>query len=190
MIDEMEEKFAETAPMIALNERLRWACLGIRGVSVAWILWDWTVSLYIWSDRATMLDRLDRLYGLDTSSVSAGGYFGAAAMAVLSMTVATIFVGYLWRLVRVFLEGRVFSVDAADRMRDLALAGVAATLVDVVVRPIGAAMLSTELLGKIPPYNWFAPHDLLYLLISGFVFALGVIFRSAVQMADDHARIV
>lgn len=190
MSEVTEESFADTAQMIALNKRLRLACHAIRAAALAWIVLDFGLVLWVWADRPTMLDRLNKLYGLDLSGVSVLRYLGASAMPVVSLCAAAVFVFYLWRLVRVFLDGRVFTLDAAARMREMALAGCAAALVDVVVRPIGSAILSVELLSKVPFYHWFNPTDLLYLLIGGFVFALGTIFRSAAKMADDHARIV
>ncbi len=75
-------------------------------------------------------------------------------------------------------------------MRAVAFAGFAAALIDIIVRPIGAAMLAFDLLSKVPLYGWFNPVDLFYLLVSGFVLALGTIFRTAARMADDHAQIV
>jgi len=190
MSEDAEESFADTARMIALNARLRWACHAIRAGALAWIVLDGGVSLWLWTDRSGILDRLNKLYGIDLSGVSTPRYLGALFMMILSLCAAAVFVFYLWRLARVYLDGRVFTLEAAARMREMALAGLAAALVDIVVRPIGSAILSVELLNKVPFYHWFNPTDLLYLLISGFIFALGTIFRSAAKIAEDNARIV
>jgi hypothetical protein len=181
---------AQTAQLIALNNKLRWACHSIRAVALVWIVWVLGLILWIWGDRAGLLGRLTKLYGLDPSSVTDVGYWSAFALALASWLASAVLVVSIWRLARVYLDGRVFAVDAAARLRAVALAGFAATAVDIVVRPMGAVMLSPELLSKVPLYGWFNPPDLLYLLICGFILALSVIFMTAAEIADDHARIV
>jgi len=190
MNDEMEPDVAGTAQAIALSRRLRWSCYAIRAVAAIWLAFDAAASLWNWTDRARMREILSALYGLEPARVSDAGIMGAAAMTVVSVAAAAIFVVAVWRLAGVYLEGRVFTPEAADRMRGVALAGFGATLTDMIVRPIGAAMLASELLRKAPLYNWFNPNDLLYLLVSGFVLALAAIFRAAAKIAADHARIV
>lgn len=181
---------AQTAESIALNGKLRWACHSIRAVALIWLLWGVGLSTWTWTDRGALLTRLNKLYGLDASSVTDFGYWSAFGAVTVSMLASAALVVFIWRLVRVYLDGRVFTVEAATRLRGVAYAGFLATGVDIGVRPIAASMLSSELMTKLPLHAWFNPNDLLYFLISGFLLALAVIFKTAAEIADEHARFV
>lgn len=185
-IEECEAK----APPLALDGSLRLACYSIRAVALIWWLWSSALALWIWSDRETTIGRWVKLYDLDPASVGAVGYSWASLVIVAIASVAAVMVYFLWRLTRSYLDGRVFSVEAAGHLRRVALAGFATVAAGVAGRPIQVAMISSSLFAKLPFYAWFGPPDLLYLVICGFLLALGVIFEAAAEIAEDHAKIV
>ncbi len=188
--DAIEEEAGPPAPLVVLDKSLRFACHSIRAVALIWVVWSGGLALWIWSDRAAMLDRWAKLYGLDPATVSDAAYWSSMCVILVIWAVSWSIVYYLWRLTRSYLDGRVFTVEAAGQLRAVALAGFAATAVSIVGRPIQVMLISSSLLAKLPLYAWLQPADLLYLLISGFVLALGVIFEAAAEIASDHARIV
>jgi len=181
---------AQTAQQNALNDKLRWACHSIRAVALIWLLWGVALGTWNWMNRDAFLTRLSKLYGLDAPSVTDLGYWSAFGAVTVSMLSSAVLVAFIWRLVRIYLDGQVFTVEAAARLRGVALAGFFATGVDIVVRPIAVMLVSADLFTKLPLYGWFSPQDLLYFLICGFLLALAVIFKTAAEIADDHARIV
>ncbi len=111
-------------------------------------------------------------------------------MVLADWGVSAFLVAMLWRLTRGYLAGEIFTAEAAFRLRAVAFAGFAATIADIVARPAQYALLSTDLLGKVPLYGWLHPQDLLYAIISGFLLGLAVIFRTAAEIAEDNAHIV
>jgi hypothetical protein len=136
------------------------------------------------------LGRLNKLFGLDPASVTDTRYYLAFAVALASWSVSTILVFYIWRLARAYLDGHVFTVEAAERLRAVALAGVAAWVADLLARPPGAALISTALLKQDPLHQWFHPLDLLHFMFFGFLFGLSVVFRTAAEIASENAQFV
>jgi len=191
MIDDATIETGEaTAPPLVLDKSLRLACYSIRAVALIWWLWSSALAFWIWSDRETTVGRWVKLYDLDPASVSAAGYYGSTLVVVAIAAVAAVMVYFVWRLTRSYLDGRVFTVEAAGQLRKVALAGFAAVAAGVIGRPIQVAMISTSMFGKLPFYAWFGPPDLLYLVICGFLLALSVIFEAAAEIAEDNAKIV
>jgi hypothetical protein len=180
----------QAAQLVALNTRLRWACHAIRMVALAWVVWDLGVLSWTWGDRATSLEQMARLYNLDPAKVTDAGYGSAFALALIAWLTTAIVVVYIWRLVRVYLDGQVFTVEAAARLRAVAVAGLASTAAGIALSPIAAALISAELLSEIPLYYWLRPEHLLYILICGFILALSIIFKTAAEIAGEHAQFV
>lgn len=180
----------QSAHVVALNNKLRWVCHAIQIVALIWSLWGLGFISWIYGDRAAFLGRLNRLFGLDPESVTDTRYCLAFAVALASWSVSTILVVCIWRLARVYLEGHVFTIEAAGRLRAVALAGAAAWVVDLLARPLGAALISSALLRQEPLHQWFHPLDLLHFMFFGFLFALSVVFRTAAEIASENAQFV
>ena len=114
--------------------------------------------------------------------VSAATWFPAAAVAWC-----------IWRLFGTYLDGRIFTADAAAWMQRVGVAGLVAVLASIAGRRIEWLILtghadlpfSTRLLTQ-----FVVPSDLLQVLFCLFVLAVGHVFRTAVRIADDHAAIV
>ncbi len=174
----------------ALRNRIAVACHAIRLAAVVWIVWTLGLVVYVYSDRAGFVAKLAGYYALDPSSFAAGRYWAAFAVVLADWGVSAFLVAMLWRLTRGYLAGEIFTAEAAFRLRAVAFAGFAATIADIVARPAQYALLSTDLLGKVPLYGWLHPQDLLYAIISGFLLGLAVIFRTAAEIAEDNAHIV
>jgi len=181
---------AQLAHVVALNKKLRWACHAIRIVALVWCFWTLGLVSWIYIDRAGFLGRLHRLFGLDPATVTDVRYYVAFAVALASWSVSARLVFYIWRLARIYLDGQVFTIEAAGRLRDVAMAGVASWVADLVARPLGASLISTELLRMEPLHQWFHPLDLLHFMFFGFILALSVVFRTAAEIAAENAQFV
>lgn len=174
----------------ALSTKLRLACHTIRIVTTLWAVWNFCVYAWVWSDRDALLARQTKLYGLDPMTVTDIRYWSASALEFVSWLVSLIVVFRVWRLTRAYLDGRVFTMEAASRLRAVALAGLMATAVDAVLSPLSGALVLNDLLGRVPIYYWFNPTYLLYALMSGFLLALSVVFESAAEVANENAQFV
>ncbi|MGD0187542.1 MAG: hypothetical protein ABSC25_20145 [Roseiarcus sp.] len=174
----------------ALRNRIAATCHAIRLAAVVWIAWTLGLVVYAYSDRAGFVAKLAGHYGLDPSSFAAGRYWTAFAVVLADWSVSAILVAMLWRLTRGYLAGEIFTAQAAFRLRAVAFAGFAATIADIVARPVQFALLSPDLPSKVPLYGYLNPQDLLYAIISGFLLGLAIIFRTAAEIADDNAQIV
>ncbi|MBG0810793.1 hypothetical protein IY145_15580 [Methylosinus sp. H3A] len=185
----------ESAPppsvrLVALNAKLRWACFSIRLVAAAWVVFGLGLTSWNWGHRADSLETMHKLYGLDPESVSALGYWSSTSIALSTWALAALAAARLWRLTGIYLDGRVFSIAAAEALRLFALTGLAATVFNIGVRPFIFGLVSTELLAKLPAYAWINPQDVFYLLFCGCVFALSVILETAAEFVDEHERFV
>ena len=99
----------------------------------------------------------------------------------------------IWRLFGTYLEGRIFTGDAAVWMERIGIAGLITVAVGIVARRIDWLILTShaELPFSTRLLTQFAiPSDLLGVLFSLFVLSIGYVFRTAVQIADDNASIV
>jgi hypothetical protein len=191
----MTDAIDESAPppsaqLIALNAKLRWACHSIRLVAVAWIVFGIGLTIWSWGHRGDTLETLQKAYGVNLESVSALGYWSSTAIALSTWALPALAVARLWFLTGIYLEGRVFSIEAAAAMRLCALTGLAAVVFEIAVRPLVFGLVSTELLAKLPAYAWINPQDVFYLLFCSCVLALGVILKTAAEIAGEHAQFV
>jgi hypothetical protein len=180
---------AATPELTRLRAGIGWICHAIRLAALVWTGWVLLRILILWGDRSALVGRMGRAFGVDPASISSARYWGSFALLLAAWAVAALLCWRIWQLFGSYLQGRIFTVDAALRMRALALAGFAATLADMAVRPLQFLVL----LGHLPErigFGYPVPHDLLHLLISGFVFALATIFKTAAEIAEDHAQIV
>lgn len=176
--------------LLALNPKLRWACHSIRLAALVLIVFEPAIILWDLTDRTALLERMSRLYGLDPAGVSDFRYWSAVTIVMLKFPLAAIAVARLWRLTGIYLEGRVFSVEAAATLRLVALWGFAATIVDLTTLPLAAALILTERIVKLPMDVWLAPIDVFFVLCCVFTLALSVILETAAEIASEHARFV
>jgi hypothetical protein len=101
----------------------------------------------------------------------------------------------IWRLMGVYVTGRIFTVAAAVWMRRAGAFGLAGVLASILWRRL-LLVVFTGHLHLAPGDLLFAlgnlviPADLLRILFCLYVLALGQIFKAAAEIAEDHARIV
>jgi hypothetical protein len=191
-IDRSDPRFASASSQTYLRARIGWICHALRVAAVVWIVWAWVVSVMAWSDKTHILHSYELLFSANVGGVSASRYAVAFAAVIVSLTAATVVVVCLWRLFGTYLAGRVFTVDAAVWLRRTGLAGLAAVIVDVLVRAVVASILVGQFV-PIPSrsyYYYALPQDLLHLIFALFVFALAYIFKAAAEMAEEQAQIV
>ena len=176
-----------------LRARIGWLCHLIRAMTIGWVGWTLLASVWRWSDRATLLGNAGHYLNADLSGTTQAEYVWAAIVSVGNwMPLAA--AGYcMWRLCGTYLDGRIFTVDAALWMRRLGIAGLVIQLYAIVGRRIiwwiltshGNVPLGTRLYTEV-----INPVDLSTILFFLFVIAIAHIFKTAAEIADDNARIV
>jgi hypothetical protein len=127
--------------------------------------------------------------GAVTFSQFAWGFTAHVAAWIPSAAVAYC----IWRLFGGYLGGHIFTEDAAAWLQRIGIAGLITVAVGIVARRIDWLILTShaELPLSARLFTQFVvPNDLLGVLFSLFVLAIGHVFRTAVQIADDNASIV
>ena len=175
----------------ALRARIGTLCKVLRLAAPAYAIWVFALLVMHWSDGADVARAYGHWLKIDLPEVPV---VARAAGFLVHMVVWGLIVGAcinLWLLFSGFLAGRVFTVDAALSLRRLALFGMAAEAADMAARPILSMLMTLHL----PPGArhvgfFFQPNDLLNLMFLGGLFALAQVFKTAAEIAEDHAAIV
>jgi hypothetical protein len=187
---------ASPASQANLPARIRWLCQLIRIAALLWVGWILVNVARGWygADPARLMDNLNRGLNAGVSEISKGQiaafFTGNFGIWLLDTVIAYC----IWQLTGRYLQGRIFTVDAALWMRRLGVTGLITVLGMVAWRrtslliftmhgnmPVGSVLLSGQ---------WVTPPDLMRLLFCLFLIALAHIFKAAAELADDHAGIV
>jgi hypothetical protein len=187
---------AETAdpiPHAALRARIAWLCHLARAAALVWAVWVLIVVVRVWTDPAKTAGLLGRYLNADLGTVTSSQVAWGLAVHVAAWTSVAALAYCIWRLFEGYLHGRIFTGDAAARLRRIGIVGLTTVAVGIVARRIdwliltshAALPLSTRLFTQ-----FVVPADLLGVLFSLFVLAIGQVFTTAVQIADDNAGIV
>lgn len=175
----------------ALSRRLAPLCHAVRLSAAAWIVWVAFVTVRHWSDAAEIARGYGHYLKLDLSRLPASDHAIAFAMVLADVAVAAVVVVFVWRLFAHYLRGEIFTLGAVDEMRRLGWAGCAAVAADIVVRSLQPVILTRHLDGGARSLSlWIEPNDLLHLMMALFFVVLAVIFKTGVEIADDHRQIV
>jgi hypothetical protein len=191
----MSHAMTQSRPSLAppgrdLRGRIAWICHGVRIAALVWIGWITVMVLITWSNKAAILEAYGRMLGMDVSGVSSAAYALACALVAADIAMVAVIVFCIWQLFTTYLAGRVFTIDAALWLRRTGIVIIAAVVVDVLFR----VLISSLFAGKLVIFGAYGPlvlpQDLLHLIFALFLLALAHIFKSAAEMADDHAQIV
>ncbi len=182
---------------LRLRARISWLCHLIRITAVLWAGWILASIVWGWWNNtdttAKIADNLGRYLSADLTGLSNPQVMATFAGALVLWLFDAAIVYCVWRLFGTYLEGRIFTVDAAVWLRRLGITLLAALLAEVVWRPLSLIILIGHMFQSRP---WLLsgqaliPFDLLRVLFCLFVVMLGQIFKTAAEIADDHARIV
>jgi hypothetical protein len=179
---------ATPASQASLPARIRWVCHLIRIAALLWVglnlvnvVWGWYAA-----DPAKLMDNLNRGLNAGLSEISrvqiAAFFTGNLGIWAFDAAIAYC----VWRLTGSYLQGRIFTVDAAVWMRRLGVTGLIAVLSMVAWRRASFFIFTGHLLfGQL-----VTPPDLMRLLFCVFLITLAHIFLAAAELADDHAGIV
>jgi Protein of unknown function (DUF2975) len=184
---------ADPLPHAALRARIAWLCYLTRAAAVGWAAWVLIAVLWVWSDPAKIASNLGHYLNADLSAISPSQFAWAAGVNIAAWIADAVVAYCIWRLFGAYLGGRIFTGDAAAWVQRIGVAGLIAVLVSIVGRRIDWLILTSN--SELPLSTrlftqFIVPVDLLQVLFCLFVLAIGHVFRTAVQIADDNASIV
>lgn len=177
----------------ALRAKIAWLCHLTRLAAVGWAAWLLIAEAWAWSDPAKIASTVGHYLNTDLGVISAPQFALAFAGVVVAWLACVVVAYCIWRLFGAYLEGHIFTADAAAWMLRIGVAGLIAVLVGLVTRRIGWLVLTShsELPLRTRMFTMFVvPMDLLQIFFCLFVLAVGRVFKAAVQIADDNASIV
>lgn len=182
---------APIASVEALRARIGWLCQILRLTAAAYALWVFALLALHWSDGSDIARAYGHWLRTDLHEIPAVQRVGGFLIQMVPWGLTVGACVNLWLLFSGFLAGRVFTVDAALTLRRLSLFGLAAVAIDMASRPILSMLMTIHL----PPGSrhiglFFQPNDLLNLMFLGGLLALGQVFKTAAEIAEDNAGIV
>jgi hypothetical protein len=175
----------------ALRRRIGWLCQFVRWGAIAYAAWVLAGIASYWSDPPRVARHWSAWLHADVPAPEPWQQaVGFAIHFALWVAVAAA-VWSVWRLFSSYLDGSVFTADAATWLRRVGLFGLAAQLGDMLARPLVSAVVTASQPAGARLASVFAqPPDLLnFVFLLGFL-ALAHIFKAAAEIAEDHAQIV
>jgi Protein of unknown function (DUF2975) len=177
----------------ALRERIAWLCQLTRAVAVGWAVWMLISVVRVWADPAKTAKMVGSYLNANLGTVTSWEIALGLTVHIISWLPGAAVSYCIWRLFEGYLNGRIFTADAAAWVQRIGIAGLTTVAVGIVGRRIDWLILTsrselslrTRLLTQL-----LVPSDLLGVLFSLFVLAIGHVFKTAVQIADDNAGIV
>jgi hypothetical protein len=177
-------------PQAALRKKIGWICQFIRAMAIAWIAWLLYVVVAFWSDREKVVNAYLKSLKINPSELPDFSYHAAFGVALFDWALTALVVASLWRLLSIYIAGNVFTVEASLALRRVALLGGLAKAFDLLARPLVFALLTAGHDAGGQHGLFFAPNDLLEAIYIAFLFSLATIFKSAAELAEEHAQIV
>ncbi|MGJ0534253.1 DUF2975 domain-containing protein [Methylocystis sp.] len=174
----------------SLRRRIGWLCQTLRFALVGYCLWMLVTIVKFWSDESLVVSRFASLK-VDVEDLSADQRLAAFGVSFVIWTLLVVACYAGWRLFSGYLEGRIFTPDAAGWLRCLALAGLIAALVDIATRPLTSLILTAhKAAGAHMVSIYLRPEDLSTLMLLATLLALAHIQKTAADIADENAQIV
>lgn len=175
---------------LALRQKIGWLCQAIRLAALGWSGWILFLIVDFWRDREKVATVYARAFDFPAAALSDFNYFAGFGLQMLAWALSAAVAVALCRLFSRYLAGEIFTVSAAIALRRLAAIGAVALVVGIAERPLVFALATG---GRADPSRHmplFQPNDLLDAIFVTFLFSLAYIFKTAAEMAEDHAQIV
>jgi hypothetical protein len=177
----------------ALREKIAWLCHLARAAAAGWAAWQLIGLIWTWADPAKIASMMGHYLNADLGAISPLEFAWAFGAYLVIWFPDAAVAWCIWRLFGTYLDGRIFTADAAAWMQRIGVAGLIAMLVAIMGRRIvwliltshADLPLSTRLFTQI-----VVPMDLLQILFCVIMLAIGYVLKTAAQIADDHAGIV
>lgn len=175
----------------ALRARIAWLCHALRLAALAYALWVLAAIGLFWRDPAMVARGYGHWLGGDLAGITTPQLAAGAALHLGVWLLVAAACREAWRLFSGFLVGEVFARPAALRLRRMAIYGLAATVTDILARPLIAMIVTAHLPAGSRMVGVFTrPEDLLTVMLLAAFLALGHVFSVAAELAEDNAAII
>ncbi|MCC0005259.1 MAG: DUF2975 domain-containing protein [Methylobacteriaceae bacterium] len=147
----------------------------------------------IFTSNATPLGecRFKSFYKLDIADAAPWQWRAAEAVSALDWIVLAILCWHVWRLFGRYLQGEIFTAESASLLKRIGALGLVTVAFDFAMRPVTVMLMGAHLADSSAARHAFVrTEDVLYVVISLVFVALGMIYRSAAELADENAQIV
>jgi len=174
----------------ALRKKIGWLCQIIRFAAIVWSGWILYLVVNFWGNRAQAALGYAKAFNYEPAPLPDFNYFTCVALELTAWATTAVLALALWRLFSRYLGGEIFTVSAAVALRRLTAIGAAALVFNIAQRPIVFQLMTAghDTGGRHIPF--FQPNDLLNAIFVTFLFSLAYIFKTAAELADEHAQIV
>lgn len=175
----------------ALRRRIALVCHAVRWLTVGYLLFvAWGLYDH-WSNADRVQRAFKNFYKVDISGIAPWQWRAAEAVSALDWLVLAILCWHVWRLFGRYLAGDIFSADSATLLRRIGVLGLATVAFDFAMRPVTVMLMTAHVSDSGGARHAFVrTEDVLYVVISLVFVALGMIYRSAAELAEENAQIV
>lgn len=190
-IDPTAETAARPAYVEALRGRIGWICQLVRYASVAYAGWILVLLVMFWADAATVVRVHSFWARMPLTEPHGWQRLLGFLLSFVDWLLIAAAIHAVWRLMGEYLKGHIFAPEAAIWLRRIGTFGLGALALDILLRPVMTALSSMHMPdGMRFVAIHFQPNDLLNVLFLTAFIALAHIFKSAAELADEHAQIV
>lgn len=182
---------AGDAKLSALREKIGWICRALQFLLVGYPLWILWIIIEYWSDRAFVEAHYQSFFKLDISSASYGQFAIAVALHLIVWVLLTVMCFCLWRVLGLYLEGRIFTIETALWLRRAGILGLVTTIADFSTRSLIVLVLTEHLPSTADKHHGFInSEDPLHLILALIVIAFAHIQKTAAEIAGENAQFV
>ena len=180
------------APEFArLRRKIGWICHSLRFAIVTFAAWVLYLVLALWLDSDRLHEALNPLIHTNLSALAPWQRWTGLSIDLGLWATAAIACYYGWRLCSTYLEGRIFSVEAARWMQRAASWGIITQIMSIALRPLYTLVLTAHLpQAQQQVHLVLQPNDLLTLLLLLGLLALAHIQRTGAEIAAENAQII
>jgi hypothetical protein len=180
------------APEFArLRHKIGWICHSLRFATVAYAAWLLYLVLALWLDTDRLQQALGHLIHTNVSALAPWQRWTGFSIDLGLWAMASIACYCGWRLFSTYLEGRIFSVEAARWMQRAASWGIVTQLMSIALRPLFALVMTAHLPQAQRQVDLVLhPNDLLTLLLLLVLLAFAHIQRTGAEIAAEHEQII
>ncbi len=181
---------AQTTSLTKLRGKISWICQAVRWLAVVWLAWILTLILLPLTDLAGLVGKINKSPELAAAPITVENLMASRSVNLLVWAVATLIGIALWRLMSGYLQGDIFSEEAATRLRRVGQAALLTTIVNVALRPLTLWFMSPTLFQSADIRAYFVPDDLLYVLISALILSLASVYAAAAEINAENKQFV
>lgn len=174
----------------ALRARIGWICQTVRALVIVFAGADLLAILTFWADHGKVERHYRELLQIDVSGASQSQYATATALSLFVWVFAAVISFCLWRVFSLYREGGVFSAEAALWLRRAGVIGLFTVLLDVIMRSAIVLAIASHLPPGQNHHGYIRLEDLLNIIFLLMLIAIAHIFKTAADIAGEHAQFV